>query len=166
VGVTEPEAGAMSAIKCHINDEPWSGDVPDHMLLSDFVRERLHLTGTKVSCGVEVCGACTVLLDGAAISSCTTLAAELDGRRLLTVEGLDHGGELHPVQAAFVELGAVQCGFCTPGMVLTVCALQEDHPDADLSQIRQYLSSTICRCTGYAKIVAAAAKVLSDARRE
>jgi carbon-monoxide dehydrogenase small subunit len=139
-----------------LNGRPTSVDCPDNELLLDTVRRRFGLTGTKRSCDVEVCGACTVLLDGLAVSSCTTLSAELDGRDLVTVEGLADGEELSDVQQAFVDHGAAQCGFCTPGMVMTVQALTLDHPDADPALIKDYLSGTICRCTGYASILAAA----------
>lgn len=143
-----------------LNGDAVELDCPDNELLLDTVRERLRLTGSKRSCDVEVCGACTVLLDGLAVSACTTLAAELDGRELLTVEGLADGDHLHPVQQAFVDHGAAQCGFCTPGMVMTVQALALDHPDASASDIREYLSGSICRCTGYAKIMEAAEQVV------
>ena len=129
-------------------------------LLLDVLRETLHLTGTKRSCDVEVCGACTVLLDGAAVSACTTLAAEMHDRAVTTIEGLADGDELHPMQRAFVEHGASQCGYCTPGMIMSACALLNDHPGADEPAVRDYLAGTICRCTGYAKIVEAVTDVL------
>jgi len=137
-------------------------EIDDHELLVDVVRDRLALTGTKRSCDLQVCGACTVLLDGAAVSACTTLAAELDGRELVTVEGLADGDRLHPAQRAFVEHGATQCGFCTPGMVMSVCALVADHPGADEETAREYLSGTICRCTGYVKIMEAVRQVVGE----
>jgi carbon-monoxide dehydrogenase small subunit len=150
----------MITVTTVLNGVPAVLDVDDCELLVDTVRDRFRLTGTKRSCDLEVCGACTVLLDGKAVSACTTLAAELDGRTLTTVEGLADGDRLHPVQQAFVDHGAIQCGFCTPGMVLSVCALLADHPDADEHQTREYLSGTICRCTGYAKILEAAADLI------
>jgi len=137
-------------------------DAPAHELLIDSLRERMRLTGTKRSCDVEICGACTVLRDGQAISSCTTLTADVEGTDVVTVEGLAAGEELHPVQQAFVDHSAAQCGFCTPGMVLSVVALGIDFPDADEEKIKEYLSSTICRCTGYAKIVEAAQQALEQ----
>jgi carbon-monoxide dehydrogenase small subunit len=146
-----------------LNGAPVALECPDNELLLDTVRERLRLKGAKRSCDIEVCGACTVLLDGLAVSACTTLSAELDGRELVTVEGLAEGDDLHPVQQAFVDHGAVQCGFCTPGMVMTVQALVMDHPDADEHDIKDYLSGTICRCTGYVKILEAAEQAVRPA---
>jgi len=142
--------------ECTVNGQVTTVSCEDHDLLIDVIRERLELTGTKRSCDMQICGACTVLLDGVAVSSCTTLAAELEDRDLLTIEGLGDPEGLSPVQQAFVDRAAAQCGFCTPGMVLTVQALVMDHPDADEETIRRYLSSTLCRCTGYVRIVEAA----------
>lgn len=150
----------MITVTTVVNGTPAVVDVDDCELLVDVIRDRLRLTGTKRSCDLQVCGACTVLLDGRAVSACTTLGAELDGRTLTTIEGIADGDELHPVQEAFVEHGATQCGFCTPGMVLSVCALAAEHPDADEHLVRDYLSGTICRCTGYTKILEATAAVL------
>lgn len=150
----------MITVTTVVNAVPTVLDVDDCELLVDTVRHRLRLTGTKRSCDLEVCGACTVLLDGKAVSACTTLAAELDGRTLTTIEGLADGERLHPVQQAFVDHGATQCGFCTPGMVMSVCALAAEHPGADAHLAREYLSGTICRCTGYSKILEATADVL------
>ncbi|MBK5222455.1 MAG: (2Fe-2S)-binding protein [Acidimicrobiia bacterium] len=143
--------GELTAIEC-----------ADNELILDVVRERLGLTGTKRSCDMEVCGSCTVLLDGLAASACTTLVAEADGKELVTIEGLSDGDELNPVQQAFVDHAAVQCGFCTPGMIMSVQALAMDHPDADDETISEYLSGTICRCTGYVKILEAARQVISE----
>lgn len=151
----------MATVRVVVNGAPVVMNVEDHELLLDVVRDRLRLTGSKRSCDLQVCGACTVLLDGLAISACTTLAAEIDGRALVTVEGLADGDTLHPVQQAFVDHGATQCGFCTPGMVMSVCALVAETPDADAQEVREYLSGTICRCTGYVKILEAAAEVLA-----
>jgi|SRR5690606_4998223 carbon-monoxide dehydrogenase small subunit len=144
-----------------LNGAPTTMECADHELLIDAIREQLGLTGTKRSCDMEVCGACSVLVDGLSVSSCTTLAAEVDGKELVTVEGLADGDQLNPVQQAFVDHAAVQCGFCTPGMVISVQALAMDHPDADDETIREYLSGTICRCTGYVRILEAARQVIS-----
>lgn len=146
---------ATMTVRTTINGQSRQLEVSSNELLVDVLRDRLNLKGTKRSCDVEVCGACTVLLDGQAVSSCTTLAVEAENRSVTTIEGLADGEELHPLQAAFVEHGATQCGFCTPGMVMSACALLADHPDADEHTVREYLSGTVCRCTGYAKIVEA-----------
>ena len=128
-------------------------------LLLDVLRERLGLRGTKRSCDLEICGACTVLVDGLAVSSCTYLALEARGKEVLTIEGVADGDALHPVQEAFLERSALQCGFCTPGMVLTAKALLDEIPAPNDEQIRQYLRGNICRCTGYNSIVKAIADV-------
>ncbi|MBP7737699.1 MAG: (2Fe-2S)-binding protein [Spirochaetes bacterium] len=119
----------------------------------DLLRDDLGLTGTKEGCGEGECGACTILVDGTSRLSCLMTAAQLGGRRVTTIEGLAPEGELHPVQAAFIEAGAVQCGFCTPGMVLSAVSLLSANPEPTREQIREALSGNICRCTGYVKIV-------------
>jgi len=140
--------------------------VPAHALLLDVLRDRLGLTGAKRSCDMQVCGACTVLVDGDPVSACTYLAIEADGRSVLTVEGLAHGDALDPVQEAFVEHGAVQCGFCTAGMLLTARALLDDNPGATRDDILHHLRGSLCRCTGYQKIVEAIASCgAASARR-
>jgi carbon-monoxide dehydrogenase small subunit len=128
-------------------------DVEPRELLIDVLRDRLGLTGTKRSCDLQVCGACTVLVDGVPVSSCTTLAVEADGRAVLTIEGVGSPEGLDPVQQAFVDHGALQCGFCTPGMILSVKALLAEHPRPTEAEIRHYLRGNICRCTGYVKIL-------------
>jgi carbon-monoxide dehydrogenase small subunit len=133
-----------------------------NMTLLEVLREELHLTGAKESCGQGACGACTVLLDGLPVRSCLLFAREAEGRQVLTIEGLASGGKLHPIQEAFVGHHAIQCGFCTPGMILTAKALLDRTPDPTEEEIRRALAGNICRCTGYVKIVeaikAAAAK--------
>jgi carbon-monoxide dehydrogenase small subunit len=134
--------------------------------LLHVLRERLRLTGTKEGCGKGECGACTVLLDGKPVNSCLVLAFEVDGREVVTIEGLGRG-ELHPLQRAFVEHGAVQCGFCTPGLILAAKALLDEDPDPDEAAIRRGIAGNLCRCTGYVKVVdairaaAAACKAVS-----
>jgi len=128
-----------------------------HSLLLDVLREQLGLKGAKRSCDIQVCGACTVLVDGAPVSACTYLAVEAESREIRTVEGLADGETLHAVQAAFVEWGAIQCGFCTSGMLLSAAALLEENPSPTREQILHYLRGNLCRCTGYQKIIDAIA---------
>jgi carbon-monoxide dehydrogenase small subunit len=129
--------------------------VPANRTLLDLLREDLDLTGTKHGCGEGDCGACTVLLDGEPVNACLILAAEAEGREVTTIEGLASGALLHPVQQAFVDAGAVQCGYCTPGMVLVAAALVARNPSPTESDVRHALSGNFCRCTGYQKIVEA-----------
>ena len=128
-------------------------DVEPHELLLDVVRERLGLTGAKRSCDVQVCGACTLLVDGRPVSACTTLAFEVRGRSVLTIEGLAENGKLHPLQQAFIEHGGFQCGFCTPGMILAAKALLDENPDPSEAELKHFMHGNICRCTGYKKII-------------
>src|SRR4026209_1764151 len=128
-------------------------DVQPHELLLDVVRERLGLTGAKRSCDVEVCGACTLLVDGRPVSACTTLAFEVRGRSVLTIEGLAENGKLHPLQQAFIEHGGFQCGFCTPGMMLAAEALLDENPSPAEAELKHFMHGNICRCTGYKKII-------------
>ncbi|MEI6824613.1 MAG: (2Fe-2S)-binding protein [Desulfuromonadales bacterium] len=152
----------MIIVNMTVNGNHIELGVGDEETLLETLRQRLGLTGTKQGCDLGDCGSCTVLLDGQPVLSCLTLAADADGHEITTIEGLAHGGELHPIQRAFHEAGAVQCGFCTPGMVLTAKALLDTHPHPDRTTIRGALSGNLCRCTGYVKIVNAvenAAKV-------
>ncbi|HEY1231835.1 MAG TPA: (2Fe-2S)-binding protein [Candidatus Binatia bacterium] len=128
-------------------------DVEPHELLLDVVRERLGLTGAKRSCDVQVCGACTLLVDGRPVSACTTLAFEVRDRSVLTIEGLAENGKLHPLQQAFIEHGGFQCGFCTPGMILAAKALLDETPDPSEAELKHFMHGNICRCTGYKKII-------------
>jgi aerobic carbon-monoxide dehydrogenase small subunit len=130
-------------------------NVPPRRILADLLRDELQLTGCKIGCDQAVCGACTVLVDGMPTTACTSFAFELDGKALTTIEGLAAGGVLDPVQQVFLEKGAFQCGFCTPGMILSVTALLARHPDPGEPLIRQWLNANICRCTGYQMIVEA-----------
>ena len=128
--------------------------IEDQTLLIELVRG-LGLVGTKVSCDSQVCGACTVLLDGRPVSSCTTLAIEADGKPVETIEGLADGTKLHPLQEAFIERFAFQCGYCTPGMIVSAKALLDAHPEPDVAKVRHWMEGNICRCTGYQTIVEA-----------
>lgn len=136
-----------------VNGEAYDLLTYPHRTLLEVLREDLHLTGAKESCGEGACGTCTVLLDGFPVRSCLLLAVEAEGREITTIEGLAAGGKLHPLQEAFVEQHAIQCGFCTPGMILTAKALLDAVPEPTEEEIRRALSGNICRCTGYAKIV-------------
>jgi carbon-monoxide dehydrogenase small subunit len=138
-----------------VNGRSISAEVEARMTLADFLREQLGLTGTKLGCEYGVCGSCTVLWDGAAVRSCLVLAAQADGANLTTIEGLATGEAMHAVQQAFWEHHGLQCGFCTPGMVLTAVALLEENPDPSEQEIREALSGNLCRCTGYQNIVRA-----------
>lgn len=138
-----------------VNGRAHTASVEPRLLLVHFLREVLDLTGTHVGCDTTSCGACTVLLDGVPIKSCTFLAVQADGRQVTTVEGLAHDGELHPVQRGFKEEHGLQCGFCTPGMMLVAKALLDENPDPSEDQIRWAISGNICRCTGYQNIVRA-----------
>lgn len=138
-----------------LNGSQASVEIEPRELLIDVLRERLRLKGTKRSCDVQVCGACTVLVDGLPTSSCTTLCADVHGRSVTTIEGLAQGRNLDPVQRAFIAHGALQCGFCTPGMILAVKSMLAADPHPSEESIRHYLRGNICRCTGYVKIIEA-----------
>jgi carbon-monoxide dehydrogenase small subunit len=141
-----------------LNGKEQAIDVSPDRRVVDVLREDLGLTGTKEACGSGECGACTIHVDGESRLSCLMLAAQLEGREVLTIEGLSQGGNLHPLQTAFVENGAVQCGFCTPGMILAALDLLQRHPSLTRHTIREGLSGNLCRCTGYQKIVDAVDK--------
>jgi carbon-monoxide dehydrogenase small subunit len=138
-----------------VNGRSYPLSVRPNEILLNVLRDRLGLTGTKYGCGIGECGACTVLLDGRAILSCQTLAFTVDGRAITTIEGLERDGRLHPVQQAFIDEGAVQCGYCTPGMVLSAKALLDRIPDPSYEDIKQAIRGNLCRCTGYTNIVRA-----------
>jgi aerobic carbon-monoxide dehydrogenase small subunit len=140
------------AITLTVNDETHELFISPNRTLLEVLREDLELVGTKRGCDMGVCGTCTVLIDGQPVRSCLTLAVEVQDKRITTIEGLDHGGALHPVQKAFVEEGAVQCGFCTPGMILTAKALLDENPAPTDDEILWAISGNLCRCTGYYKI--------------
>jgi aerobic carbon-monoxide dehydrogenase small subunit len=142
-------------IRVTVNGEEKAADVDARLLLVHFIRENLNLTGTHIGCDTTHCGACTVILDGVPIKSCTVLAVQADGGEVQTVEGLAQNGNLHPVQEGFTEKHGLQCGFCTPGMMMTVSALLEENPSPTEDEIRWGISGNLCRCTGYVNIVKA-----------
>ncbi len=145
----------MPTISLTLNGKKISAEVEGRTLLVELLRDRLGLTGTHVGCDTSQCGACTVHLDGRSVKSCTMLAVEADGRAVTSIEGLARDGELHPMQAAFHEAHGLQCGFCTPGMVMSATDLVARRPDASEREIREWLEGNLCRCTGYHNIVKA-----------
>jgi aerobic-type carbon monoxide dehydrogenase small subunit (CoxS/CutS family) len=155
-------ASELVPIQTVVNGAPTTSAVPARTTLAQFLRDDLGLTGTKVSCELQVCGVCSVLVDGQPVSACTYLAADLDGREVRTVEGLADGGALSALQQSFVDNFALQCGFCTPGFLMMATALLARNPDPTEDDVKEYLDGNICRCTGYEPIVAA---VLDAARR-
>jgi carbon-monoxide dehydrogenase small subunit len=153
-------------IQVTVNGKPYEADVEARLLLVHFLRENLGLTGTHIGCDTTSCGACTVHLDGKPVKACTMLAVQADGAQVGTVEGLAANGALHPVQQGFHEMHGLQCGFCTPGMMMTAAALLKTNPDPDADTIRWAISGNLCRCTGYVNIVKAiqhAAKAMQPA---
>jgi len=145
----------MRRVSLSVNGAPHELDLEPRELLVYVLRDRLGLTGTNVGCDTSSCGACTVLLDGEAVKSCTVLGVQADGAEITTIEGLASNGELHPVQQAFHEQHALQCGYCTPGMVLATVSLLEENPSPSEEEIRRALEGNLCRCTGYLNIVKA-----------
>ena len=148
-----------------VNGELYELAVEPNLLLIEILRDKLGLTGTKHSCGVGNCGACTVLADSEPVLACMTLAMSVRGKEILTIEGLATNGVMHPIQEAFVTHGAIQCGYCTPGMILTAKALLDRNPDPTEGEVRHALSGNICRCTGYVKIVEAVLSAAEDMRK-
>jgi carbon-monoxide dehydrogenase small subunit len=143
------------SISLTVNGSPVTANVEPHTLLVQFLREQLRLTGTHVGCDTAQCGACTVHLNGRAIKSCNMLAVQAEGQEITTIEGLSKNGELHPMQAAFRECHGLQCGFCTPGMVMSATALVATNPNLTEDEVRRQLDGNLCRCTGYHNIVKA-----------
>lgn len=149
-------------ITLKVNGHEYDLVIPVNRTLTQVLRENLKLTGTKQGCSVGDCGSCTVLMDEQPVNSCLVLAVEAEGREIQTIEGLAEDGKLHPVQQAFVDKGGIQCGFCSPGMILTAKALLDKNPTPTETQIREAISGNLCRCTGYQKIVEAIASVKAD----
>ncbi|MDH6165518.1 carbon-monoxide dehydrogenase small subunit [Variovorax boronicumulans] len=140
-------------IEVTVNGEIHAVQVPSRRLLSDFLRDDLHLTGTKRGCETGICGACSVHLDGEVVKSCLMLAVQVNGRSITTVEGLAAGETLHPLQESFMACGGLQCGYCTPGFLMTSCAMLAQNPSPSEDQVRHGLNGNLCRCTGYTQIV-------------
>jgi len=143
----------MAKIEFTLNGKKVSGEAEDRTLLVNFIRDNLGLTGTHVGCDTSQCGCCTVHLDGKAVKSCSMLAAQADGATVVTIEGMATGDKLHPVQQAFTECHGLQCGFCTPGMIMTSAAIIQEHPNPTDADIIKGLHGNLCRCTGYVNIV-------------
>jgi carbon-monoxide dehydrogenase small subunit len=157
------EAVSRVAIEVTVNGQPYRREVEPRLLLVQLLREELRLTGTHIGCDTTYCGACTVLVNGEPVKSCTMLAVQADGAEVMTVEGLEKDGELHPLQRAFSEHHGLQCGYCTPGMLMSSYALLAKNPSPDLKQIRKGIQGNLCRCTGYQNIfsaIDAAAKIM------
>ncbi len=152
----------MPVVSLYVNGQAVSHDVEARTLLVDFLRETLALTGTHVGCDTSQCGACVVLVGGKSVKSCTMLAAEVEGAEVTTIEGVATNGALHPMQAAFKEHHGLQCGFCTPGMVLSGLELVNRNPDPSEGDVREWLEGNLCRCTGYHNIVKAVQAAASE----
>ena len=151
----------MKKLSIEVNGKKVTKEVPDHTILSVLIREILNLTGTHVGCDTSQCGACVVHVDGKSIKSCTTLAADINGSKVTTIEGLAKNGTMHPMQEAFKKMHGLQCGFCTPGMVMSAIDLLNNNKNPSDAEIRDWLEGNICRCTGYQNIVAAVKEAAS-----
>lgn len=143
----------MKQIELTVNGKTYELTIQPHRTLLEVIRDELKLTGTKEGCGLGECGACTVIMDGRTVNSCLVLAAEADGKQITTIEGLAEGDKLHPIQEAFIEHGGLQCGFCTPGMIISAKALLDENPSPDEEELRRGIAGNSCRCTGYIKII-------------
>jgi carbon-monoxide dehydrogenase small subunit len=156
----------MKQLSLSVNGEPVSMLVREDETLLEVLRERLFLTGTKRGCGQGQCGHCTVILNGKGVNSCLTLALETEGGQVLTIEGLAQGDSLHPIQKAYVEAGAIQCGYCTPAMVMAIYSLLQENPQPSEDEIREGIKGVMCRCTGYYKIVDAIKLAAAGVRKD
>jgi len=159
----------LTVVSVRINGREYRGEVEPRTLLVYFLRDGVNLTGTHVGCDTGHCGACTVIMDGKAVKSCMYLAVQANGAEILTVEGLADGNKLHPIQKAFTENHGLQCGFCTPGLLMSTLALLKENPHPTEADIRRGIEGNLCRCTGYVNVVKsvkAAARVMSEARKE
>ena len=151
----------MKKVSLKVNGKKITKEIPDHTILSVFLRDILNLTGTHIGCDTSQCGACVVHVDGNSIKSCTAFAADLDGSKITTIEGLVKNGKMHPMQEAFKKMHGLQCGFCTPGMVMSAIDLLQNNKNPSDTEIRDWLEGNICRCTGYQNIVAAVKEAAS-----
>ena len=151
----------MKKVSLEVNGKKVRKEVPDHTILSVFLRDILNLSGTHVGCDTSQCGACVVHVDGKSIKSCTAFTADLDGSKITTIEGLVQNGKMHPMQEAFKKLHGLQCGFCTPGMVMSAIDLLQNNKKPSDTEIREWLEGNICRCTGYQNIIAAVKEAAS-----
>tara|TARA_Y100000590_G_C15042609_1_gene759446 strand:+ start:62 stop:523 length:462 start_codon:yes stop_codon:yes gene_type:complete len=151
----------MKKISLEVNGKKFTKEIPDHTTLSGLLRDILNLTGTHIGCDTSQCGACVVHVDGKSIKSCTAFAADLDGSKVTTIEGLASNGKLHPMQEAFKKMHGLQCGFCTPGMIMSAVDLLKNKKKPSDQEIREWLEGNICRCTGYHNIVAAVKEAAS-----
>lgn len=152
----------MKQIRLVVNGKSYKISIPPWRTLLEVIREDLKLTGTKEGCGLGECGACTVIMDGRIVNSCLVLAAEADGEQITTIEGLTDGDKLHPIQQAFVDHGGLQCGFCTPGMIMSAKALLDENPTPTEDEIKRGIAGNLCRCTGYTKIIESIKAVAED----
>ncbi len=164
MSTTEPIA--LVPIEVTVNGQRYRREVEPRLLLVQLLREELRLTGTHIGCDTTYCGACTVQLDGAPVKSCTVLAVQADGGEILTVEGLEKDGQLHPLQKAFSEHHGLQCGYCTPGMLMSAHALLANNPEPDAKAIRKAIQGNLCRCTGYQNIFKAIEAAATELRGE
>ena len=151
----------MKKVSLKVNGKKFTKEVPDHTILSVFLRDILNLTGTHIGCDTSQCGACVVHVDGNSIKSCTAFVADLEGSKITTIEGLVKNGKMHPMQEAFKKMHGLQCGFCTPGMVMSAIDLLKNNKNPSDAEIRDWLEGNICRCTGYQNIVAAVKEAAS-----
>ena len=151
----------MKKVSLKVNGKKFTKEVPDHTILSVFLRDILNLTGTHIGCDTSQCGACVVHVDGNSIKSCTAFVADLEGSKITTIEGLVKNGKMHPMQEAFKKMHGLQCGFCTPGMVMSAVDLLKSNKNPSDTEIRDWLEGNICRCTGYQNIVAAVKEAAS-----
>jgi carbon-monoxide dehydrogenase small subunit len=157
---------ATRRVRVTVNGEPREAEVEPRTLLGQFLREQLRLTGTNIGCDTTSCGACTVLLDGESVKSCTVLALQADGREITTVEGLARDGQWHPIQQAFHDTHGLQCGYCTPGMMMAAVSYLAENPEPSEAEIRLALEGNLCRCTGYQNIVAAVQQAARELREQ